>query len=249
MTRTVLIDNSILSLGEFAETIHVELPEYGNRLILVQARTALPPNQGWKQAQIEALPTVARLARQNIISLHSYFELLAEDWRGHSFPAKSIGNAFRDAVVKEVATPIDRSLFSQSDMAQFVGKESQISFCEWLIRNGADLLTNPKALEKIPEGQISALRNLDRYREICRSLSPAHYVDALHLWTGELNCIEYFLTTDTKLVRALSSNKRLTLRCKAIYPEDLLIELDVNDREPLPFEYGRRYYLNGTLFE
>jgi hypothetical protein len=249
MTRTVLIDNSIFSLGEFAETILVESPGYGNRLVLIQAKAALPPKHRWKQTQIEALPTVARLARQNVLAFYSYFELLAEDWRGHSFPAKIVGNVFRDAVITEVPAPVDRSLFVQSNMEQFVGKEAQIQFCKWLIANGAGLLKKPKALERLTEPQIAALKNIGRYREICHSLSPVQYVDALHLWTGELNGIEYFLTTDATLVRALSPNKRLVLRCKPIYPEDLLIELNVKDRERPPFEYGRRYYLNGIPFD
>jgi hypothetical protein len=249
MTRSVLIDNSVLSLGEFAETISVELPGYGNRLALIQAKPILPPNQMWKRTQVEALPTIARIARQNVLAFYSYFELLAEDWRGHSFPAKIVGNVLRDAVITEVPAPVGRSLFVQSSMEQFVGKESQIQFCKWLIANGAGLLKKSKALERLTEPQIAALKNIGRYREICHSLSPVQYVDALHLWTGELNGIEYFLSTDATFVRALSANRRLVLLCKPIYPEDLLVELDVKDREPLPFEYGRRYRLNGVPYD
>jgi hypothetical protein len=246
MTPTVLVDNSILSHGEFATPISVELPGFGNRLALLKAKAAQPK---WLRSQIETLPTIARLAREEGLELYSYSELQFEHFRGASFPGNVIGNVFGRVFLKNIDAPIQRSLFEQTEMKQFVGNEFQASFCAWLMKVGPELLKKPKLLERLTESQISALKGLGRYREICRSLSSVQYVDAMHLWTGELNNIEYFLTTDGKLVRALSNNKRLTLTCKPIYPEDLLLELGIKDREPLPFQYGRRYYISGVPYD
>ncbi len=249
MVRSTLIDNSILSHGKFCSPISIALPNWGNRLALIQAKPALPSNQSWLRTQIEALPTIARLAREKRLALHSYFELEMEEWRGGNFPALILGDAFSNVEIARVPPPLDRSLFFQTNMQAFVGADAQIQFCQFLLNDSPKILKSPKILARLTASQISNLKEVKRYRDICHSLSPKQYVDALHLWTGELNDIETFLTTDATLVRSLSSNKKLSLRCKPIHPEDLLVEMGIANREPLPFEYGKRYYLNGRPYE
>jgi hypothetical protein len=246
MPRSVLIDNSILSHGEFAKPISVELPGFGNRLALIEAKAE---KDEWLRTHIEALPTIAHLARNNAIELYSYIELHLEHMRGARFPGNALGNVFGKISIASVAPPIDRSLFIQTEIAEFISNKSQTEFCEWLIEVGSELLMMPKLLERLREPQRAALKNLQRYREICHSLSAVQYIDAWHVWTGELNGIESFLTTDKKFVNALSSNKKLVLTCTPIYPEDLLVELGVPDREPIPFQYGRRYYISGAPYD
>ncbi|SNT53142.1 hypothetical protein SAMN05216374_4626 [Tardiphaga sp. OK246] len=248
MVQSTLIDNSILSHGKFGYPISIALPNWGNRLALIQAKPALPPDQHWLRTQIEALPTIARLAREKTLALHSYFELEMEEWRGGNFPALILGDVFSNVEIARVSAPLDRSFF-QTDMKDFVGADAQIQFCQFLLNDSSKILKAPKILARLTASQISNLKEAKRYREICRSLSPKQYVDALHVWTGELNGIETFLTTDATLVRALSSNKKLLLRCKPIFPEALLVEMGIANREPLPFEYGRRYSLNGLPHE
>jgi hypothetical protein len=181
--------------------------------------------------------------------MYSYIELSFEHMRGASFPGNALGNIFGTVGLKDIGTPIDRSLFFQTEVAEFVSKKSQTEFCKWIMNVGPKLLTIPKFLDQLNESQQVALKRLPRYRELCHSLSEVQYIDAWHVWTGELNGIELFLTTDKKFVHALSSNKNLGLTCKPVYPEDLLVDLGVMDREPMPFQYGRRYYISGIPFD
>jgi|tagenome__1003787_1003787.scaffolds.fasta_scaffold20576126_3 hypothetical protein len=46
----------------------------------------------------------------------------------------------------------------------------------------------------------------------------------------------------------LQKNGELDLKCQPIFPEDIITELGIIEREPMPFEYGMRYYLNGTPY-
>lgn len=245
----VLIDTSVLSHGQFARTIGVEVPGWGNSLALIEAKKARPSNEIWLRRQIESLPTVARMAKEECIVLHSYSELDAEFDRGGSFPGGAPGDAFAGVPIKSVAAPLDRAMFYQVPIAEFVSTSSQIEYCTWLLKDGLKLLEKPKLVEKLNEQQIFALQNLPRYREICSSLVPAQYVDALHLWTGELNSIDVFLTMDRTFRNALGNNRKIVLRCTPLGPCELLDKLEVTDRDPLPFEYGRRYLLNGVPYE
>jgi hypothetical protein len=246
---SALIDNSILSHGKLGRSISIALPGFGNRLALIEAKSALPPDQKWLRIQIEALPTIAKAVRDAKLELYSYFELEMEEWRGGNFANSIAGNLFHGVLRERVAAPIGRSLFVGIGGAELADVDAQISFCGWLLDHGEKILQRPKLLDRLTPTQINALRNIGRFREICRSLAPKQYVDAMHLWTGEINGIENFLTMDATLVRALSSNKRLTLLCRPVYPEDLLTQMGVADREPLPFEYGRRYLLSGVPYD
>jgi hypothetical protein len=247
---SVLIDNSILSYGKFARPITVPVPGFGNRLALIEALRRRPDDQAWLREQIEALPTIAKAARDpNLLQLCSYFELEMEDWRGGNFPEMVAGNVFHGIPIEQVNHSIKRSLFVGTSGVEIASVDAQLKFCQWLLANGTDLLEKPGSHERLGTVQIDILRQLDRYREICKSLAPKHYVDALHLWTGELNSLQYFLTTDATFVRALQNNKRLKLICSPIFPDDLVSELGITDREPMPYAYGRRYQLNGTPYE
>jgi hypothetical protein len=242
---SLLMDNMITSYGNVAETISVPVPGFGNRQILVQARPARSLSEKWLQSQIEALPTIARLAREGRIILNTYSELEFESQRSKkSFPANLLGNIFADVPISRVKAPIERSYFFQEEMTAYVHKEAQIKFCKWLLA----IECSPKRdelVERLSREHVGSFRNLNRFREICHNLHSSLYVDAFHLWTGEINGIEKFLTTDGTFVRALANNRKLKLNCRPIFPTDLLDVLEVKERDPLPFQYGRRYTLNG----
>ena len=70
--------------------------------------------------------------------------------------------------------------------------------------------------------------------------------DIFHLWTGETNNIEYFLTIDKRFINAISQNQRSNLPCKPIAPDDLLSELNVLERDLLPFETNQNYDFFGN---
>jgi hypothetical protein len=246
---SLLVDNAILSYGNVAETISVPVPNYGNRLLLIAAKPARSANEKWLQNQIESLPTIARLAREGRVSLNTYSELEFEFGRSKtSFPANIFGDVFQGVPISRVNAPIERSFFFQEDLSSYVQKESQTKFCRWLLCLSPGVNVGV-LMQRVGGEQINNFKNLDRYREICRSLHPTHFVDAFHLWTGEVNRINYFLTADGRFVRALANDRTLQLDCRPIFPADLLDVLKVSERDPLPFQYGRRYTLNGLPYD
>jgi hypothetical protein len=229
----------------------VEVPGFGNRLLLMETLPRLPDSQKWMRSQIEALPSIARAAKppKQRLRLYTYFELQMEHWRGHNFPASSPGDIFRGVPVEAVSVGLQRSsFFGGLSGDEIVSRDAQIKFCEWLLANGEKILNSPGICAKLGNAQVSVLQGLKRYRELCKPLAPIQYVDALHLWTAELNGIELFVTMDKKFVNALRSGKRLDIKCRPVFPEDMLVELGT-EQEPMPYEYGKRYYLNGAPYD
>lgn len=245
----LLVDNMIRSYANIAQTIRVPVPGFGNRLLLIQAKPARSANEKWLQSQIEALPTIARLAREKRIALTTYIELDFEFQRRKTgFPANLFGDVFAGVSIAGVTAPIERPYFFQEDMSAYARKKAQTEFCSWLL-SIESLPVSDEWKRRIGPEQFKNFQRLDRYREICHSLHPSQFVDAFHLWTGEVNGIEGFLTTDGTLVRALGTNRDLQLKCRPVFPTDLLDALNVKERDPLPFQYGRRYTLNGIPYD
>lgn len=245
---SLLVDNAIRAYGNVVQTISVPVPGFGNHLSLIEAKPARSASEKELRDQIESLPTIARLAREGIVALFTYSELEFEFDRAARFPANVFGDVFGDAPIARIQAPIDRSPFFQEEMSIYVQKASQTRFCQWLL----SLKTLPKEsvlIERVGAEQAGNFQKLDRYREICRCLHEPHFIDAFHLWTGEVNGIDHFLTTDGTFIRALANNRKLDLSCKPIFPADLLDRLNIKERDPLPFQYGPRYMLNGLPYD
>ncbi|MCP9625827.1 hypothetical protein NML43_01865 [Rhodopseudomonas palustris] len=247
MGKKILVDHSVFSHAKLASVINVAVAGFENKLTLLQAKPAV--QDLWLRTQIEALPTVVRLVRDGRLEACSYFELMMESWRGSNFPGNPASDMFRGLNIKELQAPFNRSTFRKSAGIDLASKQSQTAFCEWILKDGETLLRRPEWLRELDEFELQALNQLPKYREICRSLSSAQLVDGWHLWTSELHRLDGFLTTDRKFARALSANKHLVLACRPIFPEDLLDEMGVQELDPMPLEYGRRYYLNGTPYD
>jgi hypothetical protein len=211
-----------------------------------------PDSEKWKRTQIEALPSIARAAKmpRQRIQLYTYFELEMEHWRGHNFPAFPTGDIFDGVQIEAISAGLQRSSFLGGLLGdQTVTRDSQMEFCEWLLNEGERILNSPSMSARVGKAQLSALQGLKRYRELCKRLSPVQYVDAFHLWTAELNDIDLFLTIDKKFVNAIRSSKQLEIKCCPVFPEEIILELGVTEREPMPYEYGKRFYLNGLPYD
>ena len=246
----LLLDNTVRSYGMTAETISVPLAGFGNKLLLIRAKKARSANECWLQNQIEALPTIARLAREGVVRLYSYIELDFEAMRSDtSFPRSFFGDVFAREPIIHLNAAINRSIIFQSNPIDHLQKYAQTQFCKWLLSIDPASQNFDQFAARLEADQLKNFRAAGRYREICRSLSVVQYVDAFHLWTGEVNDIECFLTTDAKLIRALGGNRGLRLKCEPVFPSDLLDKMGIVERDPLPFEYERRYTLNGIPYD
>ena len=247
----ILVDNSVMSFGATGHGITVPIPDMVNRLLLVQAKPVRKEKETWLKRQIECLPTVGRLAREGGLSLHTYDELLYEAMaRRDALPRELFGNVFADVEINHVAPPVRRGVFWPGDLFTHVKKGALAEFCRWLIDSYSEKWLQGSFLEGIlTQEEIANLNNIEQFRSICHSLSEAQYADGYHLWAGEVNGLSYFLTIDRKFTNALKSNCRLKTRCIPICPSDLLEVLGIEELEPLPFEFGRRYYLSGRPYD
>ena len=119
-------------------------------------------------------------------------------------------------------------------------RDELISFCSLLLALEPSLLQGATAFwNTLPALEQENLLRLERFKSLCRGLSKKHYPDAFHLWTAETNRLDYFLTMDRKFPRALSTNRRLDFRCKAVSPDELLNSLGVSERDPFPYTDSR----------
>jgi hypothetical protein len=249
MTKTLLLDNSVKSYA-FAHGITVPVPGFGNRLFLIEASPAKSPYERWKQTQMECLPTIARLAREGTLRFYTYQELEVEAWRNpNGFPAQPFGNVFAGIEIASVESAIRRGHF-HTDLVEHNKAESLIEFCKWLLDGrSARWAKAPSVLGKLTDFEKRNLQQIDRFKTLCRHIPEKQYGDGFHLWTGEVNSLSNFLTTDAKFTRTVSKLGKLKLPCSPISPSDLLDELGVRERDPLPFQYGRRYYLSGMPYD
>jgi hypothetical protein len=253
MTIKILIDNSIDSLSEIMQGVaqFKELDWGGMSLSAPIVGLQRIPSRGndakWMQHQIECLPTVARLAREGTLVFHTYFELIFESWKRRNFPALPLGNLFDGIEIHHIDSAVERSRIFPSVNSQIFDKKEVIEFCKWLLCANIETLANDSIISaKFPTSELDNLRNAQRFREICKGLSDKQLPDALHLWTGEVNDLDFFLTTDRKFIRVMRNTKRIPLACQPISPEELLEELGITNLDPLPFEIDQFYTIWGT---
>jgi hypothetical protein len=242
----ILLDNSVMSYAIVAHGIRVPVEGWANKLFLIQAKPARSTKEKWLREQIEALPTVARLACEGKITVHSYAELHIEA----RYPSDIFGDVFDKVEIHQVSPAVERSAFFVQDIASYAKGESFVKFCQWLLVDYSDVWLDARDVQRyLKPDQIRNLREIKRYRDICKYLAPKHYADAFHLWTGEVNGLTHFLSVDRKFINAVMKIRKLTLRCIPVLPTDLLSQLGIAKRDPLPFQYGARYLLSGHRYD
>lgn len=242
--KRILVDNCVLSLGEIARGVltKTEVP-WGNRVETVEiaglmAKPRFGSDHKWKQDQLECLPTVARLAREGKLLLHKYVELEFEGWQRSQAPASSTANLFYCIPFTRVPSAVERSRIQQMDFQSYLDEDAIVKFCKLLLDIKEESLLSSKALaELFTSYELANIANLRRFREMCVGLAEKQYRDALHLWTAEVAGLDYFLTVDRRFVRAMRESRKLELPCKPLSPAELLLALDVVDRDPLPLEW------------
>ncbi len=175
---SALIDTSVWRLGEFMKPVKVPhsftLGGHKQTVQILAMRRA-GPYEAWKERQLEALPTIAKLARQGTVKLFNY----------------------ADVPVVFARAPVERSRFQQvpmdehADMRTFVrfgkipwpkrpvtsnaDKRALVGFCKWLLSlEVAQLKTRPTLMSRFSDFERRNLKSLDRFEEICRDLQENH---------------------------------------------------------------------------
>ena len=216
------------------------------------------------QVERDALFTVGRLIREGRVTAYKYTEVAAELSRASNPVAVT---ALADCKIMHCEPAIHRSKFRQT--RNFVetlnkgGKKdrnegrmpsyfNQIPTLSWFISlTPADvsLILQHAAELQLSPFEIQSFRELEWFQILCnRSGSSENYVDVFHLWTAERNDL-MLLTLDRgikKLVSRVNSEKSppVTMRTKVLSPNDLLVELGITERDPVPLESGKFYRLH-----
>lgn len=250
----ILIDNCVDSLSDLMEPARKpfklkwgtqEIEQYVAGYMRKEPRGS---NEVWMQQQIECLPTIARLGRESRLSFWTYHELTMEAiHRPKGFPANLIGNLFEGIEYSHMDTPIERSRIFSNDLSFHADSSAMIEFCRFLINlDVSKFFSKPDLCKRFPANELENIRNVGRFRDLCKGLSESQYRDAFHLWSAEVNGIDCFLTTDRKFKRVMTETKKINLPCKVVSPSDLLDELSVTERDEFPYRQNQFYNICGV---
>lgn len=261
----MLVDNGVVSASDFTEgASQTQSVAHGLRSINVQVagfqRVALDSDPDM-QLQKDALFSIGRLAREGKVELYTYFELMAEQWRGNK-GRDHAGNAFRGCAWNTCKPALERSSYFRGiGMDAVIAKGgrkdrkagktelgvSQIAFFKFLIS-----LSREHAEELIKFGQPivgtdfdrESLRDLDWFRN-ATSVAPSdeNLADFFHLWTARRNSINVFLTLEKKLPRFAAELGTLGLMgtLRVLRPTEFLHSLGLRKLDPVPFRPNRFY--------
>lgn len=201
-----------------------------------------------KMAQISCLPSIKKAVDDGRAELYSYIEIGFERLQA-SFPngmlfGDILGNNF-----KEIEPAINRSFFQSYDFFELGVRQPMIDFCLFLIENKLENIETSQFKQMgLSDFQINNIFNLNRFREICKNISSAptehpKLCDAFHLWTAEVNNMNYFLTRDTKFINKVTESSKIQFKCIPITPANLLKKLGIEKKEPLPLEKDKFYHM------
>jgi hypothetical protein len=109
-----------------------------------------------------------------------------------------------------------------------------IEFCQVLLAPSFDVQKWPaEFIQELPDMTRKGLGRLDEFRQLCRHVqTPTLLPDLFHLWTGEVNGCEFFLTMEKTLPNFCASHVHRPLVCRPIDPTGLLHELGVRELDP-----------------
>ena len=145
----------------------------------------------------EAMQYVAELAKAGRIRLYDTMELMFE-WMGRA-GGPSMRNTefdlFRGVKISRIKTPVERTI-------AFGGFDSENHF-----KNQKEIW-----LESIKE---------PRFMELKRVINRKHWADAFHLWTAEVNGLDFVLTLENKVRKSLANQKKLTSTVEILNPFEL----------------------------
>lgn len=189
----------------------------------------------WLRDQVEVLPTIMKQAREGKILLYNYIELEFEEIKGSLELRGGKGDLLKDIKIESLPPAVDRSKLYQMDMNEYLKKETFIHFCKFILEADFKKIENDhRFLSKFTDFERENLKFVARFREICSPLDETHYPDAFHLWTAEVNGLDFFLTADRKFINVMTNTSNIQLKTKPIAPADFLDFLGIEEREPMP---------------
>lgn len=193
-------------------------------------------------AQVRCLPTIARLAREKHLTLFTYSELIFEGMHSGRKFYGSCHDLLRGVELAHVDMAVERSYFHQtSDFSAAVSGDALAAFIdEFLLPLDAEkFLQLVGGHPHFPKYLIDNLRNLDRFRLLCENLTRDQRRDAMHLWTAEVNGLDYYLTMDGKFRNVMVETKKVGCHpTRVVLPHELVDALGVGKLDDFPVPEG-----------
>lgn len=207
---------------------------------------ALPSAESELQ-QLESLATISRLANEGHLELYSSTELDLESFSASRGLQGFAGDILADVEIRKVQSAVERSFFQATvDFHKHIHGDQVGRWCEEFLLK-LDAKTVDQIIEhygSLPDFYRKNLRNVSRYQEMCRHLtSQSHYRDAFHLWTAEVNDLDYFLTGDLRFINVMTQSTKIELRSPPITPTALLAKLGIKRFDPIPLTDRRFMHL------
>lgn len=239
---TILIDNSILRDGVIGQwTTRKHAVQWGPTAVSIDvatfARRPMPsPDQVARIANIEALPTIRRLARDGRLGLLTSTELKYEDWVGKNPAVGTVGDLFSDITLGIAESPVERSFFHQTaDMKAYLSRDLLRKFCKMLLNLRDDQIRYASEnMRDLPDCSKRGLADIHRFRKLCASAPEKHYPDLFHWWTAEHAGCKFFLTMDQKFINFVRRQCVGVIGAQVVDPVRLLEALGVTERDSMP---------------
>jgi hypothetical protein len=188
-----------------------------------------------------ALPTLGRLGREGRLELCTYAEIC-----GAPSTARPRGMALDllgDVTIVTVEAALDRAAIDSDVFRDAAQSGALLRFCT-RVKSGHQALEQLpiELVARLPDTTRRGLASLHRFRELAARTQGEHLADLFHLWTGELAGCGYLLTMDGTIEAFLDQRVRPgldePLHCNPIEPEDLLVALEVAERDAPPAMAG-----------
>ena len=204
MSMRVFFDTNVLMHAVRRE--HVACPvlvEWGGRVNTLQVHEIAekPPRTDWLQEEIDCLPAVAAFVKDETIRPCISTETIMDGMgRGVSRLYESELSIFEGIEFERAGEPEELGMTRIAFGAGFNPGEVRKKF----------LSTNVYA----------------RFNELKAAAGGNKDADAFLIWTAESAGIEYFLTTDRKLVNSVRGQRSCVIGTHVLYPSELLKLLD-----------------------
>jgi hypothetical protein len=220
--KTALLDVSVARLAQ------IGWPALTPQGIALIRNAPLPPNEKWKQDQIDVMPTIVKLARERKLELFQSMEVILEALKREPL-AIHVVDLLTDVPLGLVPPAVERSCFMRMELFKYAEKEVMIQFCKILLTVNREKLVSKSSslLLGITDFGIQNLKDVQRFKELCHGINETHYPDAFHLWTAETNGLDYFLTADKKFINLMTKTKRIDLQSIPISPQDLVNSMEI----------------------
>jgi len=264
----ILVDTGVISGSDFLKgDTRIQELKWANTAVqstIAGFRRVEPDHDADQQHEKDALFTIGRLAREELITLYKYNELTAEIGR-RPRGREPILNALLQCPFQQCPAPVERSKFRATiDMSQWFAKggksdrgkgippseSSQIAFFQWLfalsLPERATLIDHSRLLG-LDDFEIRSLQDLTWFQALARALvSSENLPDCFHIWTARRNGLEVFLTLEKKLPRTIVQIKKRNVRAidigvAVLRPTELLQLLGVAQIDTVPIDSGRFY--------